>query len=214
MTVTVEQGSYIRVKLANTAGVVATHIVQVDKVVRLNCGCDRLEAERPGPRPTPIGGVHFYFGRCDHGEESLTLTQEDVDGGMWVRKSGGRFVVDSHRRYYLTEPTTKKAARAWIAEAMAFQAAQWASVHAHEHAGALRRGWRDLVEGDRWAYAPGEISGRMAPVLTMTHRVDAGESAALIYNGEPLPGGDPFVLLCNDMPVWVFPRVREHAQTN
>jgi hypothetical protein len=43
-------GDMLQVECDDTEGVRGWHSVCVERVVRLNCGCRRLEVTRPGPR--------------------------------------------------------------------------------------------------------------------------------------------------------------------
>lgn len=58
--------STVRALVDTTDGQRIVADIEITRETRLGCGCTRLEGIRPGPQPSPVGGVHLLTGCSWH----------------------------------------------------------------------------------------------------------------------------------------------------
>jgi hypothetical protein len=80
--VTWRPGDRARTLCDDLRGDRVTAVVQVEKVTRLGCGCDRLSVRRPGvPGPDQYDRMHLVANRCEwHARHEEPATPEPCDG--------------------------------------------------------------------------------------------------------------------------------------
>lgn len=70
--------STVRALVDTTDGRRIVADIEITRETRLGCGCTRLEGVRPGPQPSPVGGVHIQTGCGWHEDERWQPDREEA----------------------------------------------------------------------------------------------------------------------------------------